>query len=322
MADAVPSLFLLVPGPWRGVDELASTLTEQGVSALTDSDSPLSAGELRVTLVEDGQLAQAFSWGRGGPLDEGLVSRIGRCRHAALLEFAGRLQDNAPDLARLGRALREAGGLAVRMEHSGCASPWEKWLECVESGAAGRLYQCSVLLVQGDEGEMFTCGMHAFDLPDARITLPDASDASAWLDALCLFQLEEAPVLGSGHTFRPDPDSERRTLERWPDDCHDSNDGRYNPFGLWRLQPAGSSRLKAEQLTLTFMPSLVATLIAAEKSHGAPLTKQEVERIVSGGAVVAMELGHARALERSRGYADIEPELAWEQWQIVRRALR
>jgi hypothetical protein len=26
----------------------------------------------------------------------------------------------------------------------------------------------------------------------------------------------------------------------------------------------------------------------------------------------------ARALERSRGYADIDPELAWEQWTIVR----
>ena len=30
---------------------------------------------------------------------------------------------------------------------------------------------------------------------------------------------------------------------------------------------------------------------------------------------------HLAALERSRGYADIEPELAFEQWQIVRATL-
>ena len=313
---------MLVPGPWRSVNELASALAAQGVDTQTDSDSVLSIGELRVTLVEDDQLARAFSWGRGGPLDESLVSRIGTCRRAALLEFAGRLQEHAADIARIGRALRAVGGLAVRMEASGCASPWEKWLECVESGIVARLYQCSVVLVQGADGEMFTCGMHLFDLPDARITLPDATDAMAWLDALCLFQLEEAPVLGSGHTFRPDADSERRTLERWPDDCHDSSDGRYNPFGLWHLQPAGAARLKAEKLTLTFVPSLAAILIAAERSRGAPLTEKDVEQIVSNGAVIAMEPVTARALELSRGYADIEPELAWEQWQIVRRTLQ
>jgi hypothetical protein len=31
-----------------------------------------------------------------------------------------------------------------------------------------------------------------------------------------------------------------------------------------------------------------------------------------------MEHGRARSLERSRGYADIDPELAWEQWNLVR----
>lgn len=33
-----------------------------------------------------------------------------------------------------------------------------------------------------------------------------------------------------------------------------------------------------------------------------------------------MKPADALALERSRGYADIEPELAWQQWQIVRRS--
>jgi len=28
----------------------------------------------------------------------------------------------------------------------------------------------------------------------------------------------------------------------------------------------------------------------------------------------------AQKLERTRGYADLEPELAWEKWQLVREA--
>jgi hypothetical protein len=43
-----------------------------------------------------------------------------------------------------------------------------------------------------------------------------------------------------------------------------------------------------------------------------------VEQVVHNAPAIAMEARDALALERSRGYADIEPELAWEQWQIVR----
>lgn len=309
---------MLVPGPWRRIGELTKALAARGVVVQTEDDGPLKSGQARITLVEDEQLGKAFSWGRGGPLDAALVSRIASCERAALVEFAGSLREQTAELARLGRALRDVGGLAVRMEASGCASAWGTWLACVESGVASRLYQCAVLLVQGDDGELFTCGMHAFDLPDAKVTLDDPSEAMAWLDALCTFQLEEDPTLASGHTFRPDADSERRTLERWPDDCHDSSDGRYNPFGLWHLLPADAARVEAQKLTLTFMPALVVVLSAAEQSKGAPLTESEVEQIVSKGAVIAMEPRDAVQLERSRGYADIEPELAWEQWQIFR----
>jgi len=62
-------------------------------------------------------------------------------------------------------------------------------------------------------------------------------------------------------------------------------------------------------------------LLAAERSKGAPMTRDEVEQLVSESPAIAMELPDVLALERSRGYADIEPELAWEQWQIVRTSI-
>jgi hypothetical protein len=318
MDRPVPSLFLLVPGPWRALRELSPALDARAVVATSDESAELKAGEVRITLVEDDHFDEAFSWGRRGPLDSKLLTRIAKCKCAALIEIARALRESTREVARIGRALRDAGGLAIRMEACGGASDWDHWLECLESGAPSRLYELATLVAQGEGGTVFTCGMHVFDLPDAEITLADQDEASAWLDSFCTYQLEEGPVFTSGHTFRPTADAERRVLERWPDGRHDPSDGRHNPFGLWRLQMPASARVKAASLPLTFIPSLVTILTAAERSKARPLTRSEVEQIVSKGAVVAMEPRDAQALERSRGYADLEPELAWEQWQIVR----
>jgi len=38
-------------------------------------------------------------------------------------------------------------------------------------------------------------------------------------------------------------------------------------------------------------------------------------------AVIAMKPRDARAMELQRGYADLDPELAWEQWQVARVGL-
>lgn len=310
MEERTPSFFMLVPGPWREPAQL--TL------ALADRDGSLPDG-VTLDVVQDGALAKGFAWGRQGPLAEELVVRVGACSHAALIEVRGRLDEQAARVAALGRALREAGGVAVRMEASGAASPWEPWLERLESGDPFKIYASAVVSVQDDEDVVFTCGMHHFDLPDAQVAMKDPPDAIAWLDAFCVYQLAEQPGLASGHTFRPHEDAQRRVFERWPDHRHDPNDGRHNPFGIWRFLEPGAAGVQAGELVLTLVPSLVSVLTAAERSKGRPLTRTEVEETVAGSPAIALAPIRALALERSRGYADIEPELAWDQWQIVRR---
>jgi hypothetical protein len=311
---------MLVPGPWRGLEELTAALRARGIDAKAEASGPVQLAEVGVRLVQDEHLDRAFAWGRRGALDPQLVSCIAHCKFAAVVEVGYRLSENAVEVARIGRALRDAGGLAVRMEASGGASSWETWLESLESGDASSIYESAVTLVSGDEGEVFTCGMHLFDMPDAAIVMNEVAEAIAWLDTFCVYQIKENPALASGHTFRPDADAERRVLERWPDSHHDSSDGRYNPFGIWQLKAPEEARVKATKLALTFIPTLSVILTAAERAKGGALARSEVEQIVSEGSVIAMEHCDASALERSRGYADIEPELAWEQWQIVRGA--
>ena len=319
MEGRVPSLFMLVPGPWHDCQTLIQALQAANIDATESDDTAIQASQLRVEIVEDSQLAAGFSWGRKGPLPRELLARVDRCRSAALIECGGRLDENHAAIAKLGRALREAGGVAVRMEASGAASAWEPWLEQLESGRPFGLYACATLIAEGQRGARFTCGMHQFDLPDAQIELSDPSEAAHWLDAFCVYQLEERPGLASGHRFRPSSQVALRSFERWPDNHHDDGDGRYNPFGIWRFLPPGATTLNPTALSTTLIPSLVSTLMAAEERQGRSLTRLEVAQIVSNAPAVAMTRADALALERSRGYADIEPELAWEQWQIIRR---
>jgi len=295
-------------------------LRQAGLSIVDDEDASLSAGQMRLDVVEDDDFAAALAWGRHGPLHDQLLAEIAKYNRAALIEYGGLLHQDPKQVARVGRALRDAGGAAVRMEASGGASAWEPWLERLESGDPFDVYETAALVVHDDDSLMFTCGMHHFDLPDAQIDIADPGEAIAWLDTFCAFQIAEQPTLASGHTFAPDADAERRVLERWPDHRHDPADGRHNPFGIWRLLPPTKARVEAREPIPTIIPPLVATLAALEAQHGTALTRQQVENVTANSSAIAMQLQHALALERSRGYADIEPELAWEQWQIVRTA--
>jgi len=51
------------------------------------------------------------------------------------------------------------------------------------------------------------------------------------------------------------------------------------------------------------------------------LRRDEVEQITSKAAVIAMKPRDARGMEPQRGDADLDPELAWEQWQVARAGL-
>lgn len=309
---------MLVPGPWRDARELVQGLKKAGFVARAES-ARIAAGEVGVQIVQDDKLGAGFGYGRNGALPADLVARVSACSRAAVIEYGERLDANIARVAALGRALRSLGGVAVRMEASGAASGWDEWLEHLDAGLPRGAYAASVVMVEDEPGVVFTCGMHQFDLPDAKIKMPTTQAAIDWLDAFCCYQLEEAPGLVSGHTFRPDERAARRSFERWPDDCHDPSDGRYNPFGLWRFRMPAEAGLEPSSPVSVFILPLVQLLNVSETSKGRALTRDEVDDIVASGTVMAMDPREALGMERIRGYADIEPELAWEQWQIVRR---
>lgn len=75
------------------------------------------------------------------------------------------------------------------------------------------------------------------------------------------------------------------------------------------------------QLIPVFIPALVVLLHNLERKKGSPLTEQEVLDIRDKGVCMMLRVEHAIALDEKRGYNDIDPVRAWEQWQEARASL-
>jgi len=75
-----------------------------------------------------------------------------------------------------------------------------------------------------------------------------------------------------------------------------------------------------ETLILTPVPALLAVLLKLEQDKGAALTLEEVEQARDRAECIAMPRHAHDAVVKARGYDDIDPERAWEQWLAFKAA--
>jgi hypothetical protein len=263
----------------------------------------------------DGSFANAFSF---GTVEPSIVDAIDASPGALLVQLNDDLREGRQRVGEVVQALRERGALAVRLEQSKLGWAIDQWLALVSPGEPWALHRCAVTMLVGD-GRVVSCGMHAFSLPDSSVNLNtiSAEDAQGLLSTLNVYQLEEDPLLLSGQTFSPSANWPRRVMQRWPDDGYPPDHWCHNPYGVWRLSEEGEQPRPQTELHPFFMPSLVASLQALEAKSG-PLTREQVEKTTLKGTCVAVQHRLAQQMERARGYADIDPDLAWEQWCVVR----
>jgi hypothetical protein len=76
-----------------------------------------------------------------------------------------------------------------------------------------------------------------------------------------------------------------------------------------------------ERLVIVPIPALVAILLHHERQKGAPLSEKEVLDIRDRAACMTMPYSVAAQMAEKRGYDDIRPEHAWEDWNAVRPSL-
>lgn len=79
--------------------------------------------------------------------------------------------------------------------------------------------------------------------------------------------------------------------------------------------------MSSDELAIVPIPALVAILLNREQQKGSPLTEKEVLAIRDGAVCMAAPRDMAAKLAERRGYEDIDPENAWEDWNAIRPTL-
>jgi hypothetical protein len=76
--------------------------------------------------------------------------------------------------------------------------------------------------------------------------------------------------------------------------------------------------MSEEPRALLFVPPLVVVLRMLEEEHGRPLTESEVLAARDQAACIAVPAAAIHQMAESRGYADLDPEHVWQEWQALR----
>jgi hypothetical protein len=312
----VTRVTLFVPGMPGSLRAWSSVLRESGLGV----ERGALGGEgvtsrIDVEWVEnDGAFGTAFSFGTVAPE---VVAAVDVAPGALVLRSTIDLRAGRQELVLVVERLGEAGGLAVRVEESKLGWELSRWTAMMSDDDPWAWHRAVVAFVDA-RGALQSCGMHAFSLPDVRIAEEDGDVRQRIAGLLDVYQLVEDPGLRSGETFAPDRDAPRRVIERWPDTQYSPEHVCHNPYGVWRVGPPGGRARPLPELVPVFIPALAALLTAAERRQGRALTRAQVESIRDESACIAMAPRDAQAMERSRGYADLDPELAWQQWRVMR----
>ena len=154
----------------------------------------------------------------------------------AYLHFAADLPAQKERVLRFTDLVRQAGGIAVKVESSGTAHSWEAW-HAMLGGNDFDLY-CAMVLLLADDRSFYSCGMHLFGLPDC--TVPDsidAEDAAELMNQFNFWRIQEQPELETGNTFSMSADAPLYRLTFGPDPRHAVSDTSHNPYGIWSIDP-------------------------------------------------------------------------------------
>ena len=324
MVTSVPatsSIGLLTRAPYRGYTVCVGESDEvTRVTLFVPCTRVLAvpAGIAGEWIANDGAFGEAFSF---GTVERDVIAALEAAPGALVLHWREDLRAGRAAIVAVVERLRDAGAIAVRLEQSKLGWDVASWLEQFGTDDPTAWHRGAIAFL-GSEASFQSCGMHAFSLPDVRIELGggDPSELQELATLLDLYQLVEDPVIRSGQTFAPDRDTPRRVVERWPDTGYPPDHACHNPFGVWRLGPPGGTARPLGELVPVFTPTLHALLEALEAQAGAPLTRDQVLAVRDRGVCIAMQPRDAQQLERTRGYADLDPELAWEQWRALAKS--
>lgn len=186
------------------------------------------------------KMVEAFRISGQGKLPDECLEQIGQHASVVYLHFPINLQEQRERVSKFTQVVRQAGGIAVKVESAGVAHTWETW-ETKLGGSLFDLYCCAIVLV-GDQQSFYSCGMHHFGLPECEV--PSYIGLASGADLINRFnswQINDRPIIKSGETFSAAANELPFRLDLKPDSRHAVDDLFHNPHGVWVLTRATSA---------------------------------------------------------------------------------
>lgn len=235
-------MILCIPGPWKDSSEFLRTvitLPPEGEFMFAGGILAHAKANDHVQLEfcdPDPDMRRAFQIAGQGRISQETLDAIAQHASVVYLVLPINALEDPERLTKFTSVIKQAGGLAVKVETSGVAHEWKRWLELLSGSTFDRY--CSAVTLIGGEDNYYSCGMHHFDLPECSLPRSfDPGEGADIMNRFNMYQIVEKPVLASGHTFSLAADSPVFRLTREDDTRHDKDDLFHNPHGVWYLDP-------------------------------------------------------------------------------------
>jgi uncharacterized protein YegJ (DUF2314 family) len=244
-------LVIGIPGPWEDRNAVIGAIA----NANSDLESPrfLAAGGIIMDMKtelsygfdiydHDQNMRHAFEAAGQGRFSHEELDKIKGHKYTVYLVYEkpfstialGSL-DAARQLIELGIHLLNAGGFAVKIEHSGIAHTEDRWRYYARQGTTLSLYDAFVTMV-GSREFNYTCGMHTFGMPDVSLTSDiSIDDAPEIINGFNQYQILEKPELYDGTLFATSNCMKPLKISH----CsygYDEEELLNNPYGRWHLE--------------------------------------------------------------------------------------
>jgi len=231
-----------VPGLWATRTDIVTSIALRSggflFAGLVLMDRATQQGFKLEIYDHDPQLHEAFRIAGGGRISDADIAAIAQHRHTLYCLSTGVSLEAARQMLRVGVGLLDAGGLAVKIESSGVAHSPTHWRKLAASEHLFDLYTAFVTLIGGRDC-FYSCGMHAFGLPDSAVSRDlDAQAAAQLLNVFNHYLVAERPSLADGHTFSVAAGAPRFRLRMTTSDTYKPEHAFHNPFGIWSLTRA------------------------------------------------------------------------------------
>lgn len=238
------NIILCLPGQWKDRPGILSAIALANLHEYVFAGNillhlPTGDGFELVIESADERLAEAFSIASQGRLSEDDLDAIGNHTFVIYLLRKGGSTEDAEKMINAGNAILKAGALGIKVETAGRAFTPEQWTEISHTEGIEKFYQAYVAMALAENNEIYTCGMHNMGLRD--ILFNPGADMKTGIELVSLFicyLLYDKPDIEPGETFSRDADAPIYTILEEGCTRYAEDDPFFNPFGMYRLQPA------------------------------------------------------------------------------------